>query len=274
MSGPAAAIFSPWVENWTLAPDGDPITTPAARLLPVRLRGAPAMLKISDQPEEIRGAAALDWWEGRGAARVLLRDGAAIVMERACGTRALDAMARGGADAEATRILCDAVEALHAGRRTPPDDFISLTTWFRALEPMGRSRGGLLALASDVARELLAGQREIVALHGDIHHGNVLDFGGRGWLAIDPKGLVGERAFDYANIFCNPVDDPQAVTRARFLSRLDIVCARAGVERERMLRWTLAWAGLSAAWLYEDGAPAENAVAVMSRAAGELGLAA
>jgi aminoglycoside/hydroxyurea antibiotic resistance kinase len=42
-------------------------------------------------------------------------------------------------------------------------------------------------------------------LHGDLHHGNVLDFGLRGWLAIDPKGLLGERGFDFANIFTNPI---------------------------------------------------------------------
>lgn len=33
----------------------------------------------------------------------------------------------------------------------------------------------------------------MVTLHGDLHHGNVLDFGASGWLAIDPKGLKGER---------------------------------------------------------------------------------
>jgi streptomycin 6-kinase len=52
---------------------------------------------------------------------------------------------------------------------------------------------------------LLAEPREVGVLHGDLHHGNVLDFGVRGWLAIDPKGLLGERGFDFANIFTNPI---------------------------------------------------------------------
>ena len=42
-------------------------------------------------------------------------------------------------------------------------------------------------------RKLLAEPREVCALHGDLHHDNVLDFGPRGWLAIDPHALVGER---------------------------------------------------------------------------------
>jgi hypothetical protein len=50
---------------------------------------------------------------------------------------------------------------------------------------------------------------QMMRLHGDIHHDNILDFGRRGWLAIDPKRLFGERGFDYANLFCNPdLSDP------------------------------------------------------------------
>jgi streptomycin 6-kinase len=45
----------------------------------------------------------------------------------------------------------------------------------------------------------LTAPREEGVLHGDLHHDNVLDFGRRGWLAIDPHGLFGERGFDYAN---------------------------------------------------------------------------
>ena len=61
-----------------------------------------------------------------------------------------------------------------------------------------------LRTAENVAAELLASPRDVTVLHGDIHHGNILDFGARGWLAVDPKGLVGERGLDYANLFCNP----------------------------------------------------------------------
>jgi Aminoglycoside/hydroxyurea antibiotic resistance kinase len=46
----------------------------------------------------------------------------------------------------------------------------------------GRNCGGLAAT-----------QRDVAVLHGDMHHENVLKFSSRGWPAIDPKGLVGER---------------------------------------------------------------------------------
>jgi streptomycin 6-kinase len=97
----------------------------------------------------------------------------------------------------------------------------------------------------------------VSVLHGDLHHGNVLDFGARGWLAIDPKGFVGERGFDYANIFTNPdLDDPTRPVGTEpgcFARRLDIVADAARLSRRRLLCWISAWTGLSASWFLADG---------------------
>jgi streptomycin 6-kinase len=79
-----------------------------------------------------------------------------------------------------------------------------LSHWFRELQPAAATHGGILVRCAETAQALLAEPRDIGVLHGDLHHGNVLDFGVRGWLAIDPKGHLGERGFDFANIFSNP----------------------------------------------------------------------
>src|SRR5262249_49598177 len=119
------------------------------------------------------------------------------------------------------------------------------------------AHGGVLARSADTARRLLAAPQNVGALHGDIHHDNVLDFGARGWLAIDPKRLYGEPGFDYANLFCNPdMDHPSpavATLPERFARRLEIVVERAGMDRHRLLQWIVAWTGLSAAWIIGDG---------------------
>lgn len=95
-------------------------------------------------------------------------------------------------------------------------------------------------------------------LHGDVHHNNILDFGPRGWLAIDPKRVTGERTYDYANLICNP-DLPSATDPARFNRQVALVAAQAGLEPRRLLQWVLAFAGLSAAWFLEDDdAPAAD----------------
>lgn len=108
-----------------------------------------------------------------------------------------------------------------------------------------------------------------MALHGDIHHGNVLDFGGRGWLAIDPKGLVGERGFDYANIFCNP-DAAIATSPHRLMKQLDVVANAAVHDKRRLLQWIAAWAGLSAAWSFADKLDPEPAMTVAKIAIASL----
>lgn len=98
---------------------------------------------------------------------------------------------------------------------------------------------------------------------------NVLNFGLRGWLAIDPKGLIGERCFDYANIFCNP--DPEMATMPGRLSRqVRVVAEAAHLERHRLLTWIVAWAGLSAAFLVDDGLSPNAALTIVELAATEL----
>ena len=260
-----AAEAPAWLARWELVPDGNPVATAESWLLPVLRAGRPAMLKITEAEEERRGAALLAWWAGEGAARVLARDGAALLLERAASPGSLAAMARHGADDAATRILCGAAARLHAPRPGAPPGLVPLDRWFAALGPAAAIQGGWLRAAAAAATALLAAPHEPVPLHGDLHHGNLLDFGPRGWLAIDPKGLFGERGFDYANLFCNPdLADPLppvATLPDRFARRVAIVAATARLDRARLLRWILAWTGLSAAWhLAEGEAPAPLAV--------------
>jgi streptomycin 6-kinase len=120
----------------------------------------------------------------------------------------------------------------------------------------------------------LAEPRDVVALHGDVHHGNILDFGERGWLAIDPKRLQGERGFDYANMFCNPdIGDPShriATLPDRFAKRLEIVVEQSGMDRRRLLQWIIAWTGLSAAWIIGDGDNPEVDLQIANLAIAEI----
>ena len=97
----------------------------------------------------------------------------------------------------------------------------------------------------------------------------------RGWLAIDPKHLIGERGFDFANIFTNPdLADPTrpvATQPGRFARRLDAVAAASGLERRRLLAWVLAWTGLSASWFLDDDDPlAEINLRIAALAIAEL----
>ncbi|GAB1406325.1 aminoglycoside phosphotransferase family protein [Thermomonas brevis] len=254
-------MFERCLERWRLRIDGTPLRTDAAELLPVlTTTGAPAMLKHTTAPEELAGFGLLEWWDGDGAARVLAREGNVLLMERATGHADLLrwAMQDPQADAAASAVLCDVLARLHAARATPAPPLQPLAGWFEALGAEAAVRGGMFARCAIIANALLADpdSDDVVPLHGDCHHRNVLDFGARGWLAIDPKDRVGDRGFDYAQLLCNP-DLPHAAGSARFAAQLAQVSARAGLQPVRLARWTAARAALSAVWFLEDGCERE-----------------
>lgn len=242
--------------RWRLVPDGDMLTTHSSWILPVRHEASPAMLKVARIPDEEAGYRLLTWWGGEGCAKVFASTAGALLMERASGSASLARMVWAGRDDEACRILCNVAARLHAPRSRPAPQLHALEDWFQPLFRLAVHHAAL-APAAETARQLLAVPRETGPLHGDLHHGNVLDFGERGWLAVDPHGLFGERAFDFANIFTNPdlsnPGRPLATLPGRLEARLAIVTTEAQIQPQRLLRWIVAWTGLSAAWFLADG---------------------
>ncbi|AXF25061.1 3'-kinase [Burkholderia pyrrocinia] len=264
-------MFDRYIDLWGLVPDGGPILTASGGLLPVVWHARPAMLKVATCDEERLGNALMTWWNGQGAAQAWQHDGDAILLERAQPSPSLAGYSASGRDDDAMRIACDVVARLHAHRAPEPPSVVPLHDWFYALLS-NDAENDVLRRSATVARQLLAAPAvDEVVLHGDIHHDNILHFGARGWLAIDPKGLRGDRAFDYANLFCNPVHDI-AVDPARFERRVALVADAAQLDRCRLLQWILAWSGLSAVWLMEDELPPDTRLQVATLAATALGL--
>ena len=262
-------MFDPYVERWQLTPDGEPVHTHSSELLPVLRRGRPAMLKLARTAEERRGNLFMRWWDGNGTAPVLEHDCAALLMERAAGEGSLAEMARSSRDDDATRIICKVAASLHSHAAAPPPEAVPLSAWFAELVD-GSAAGGLLAAAASTAARLLATQGDVVVLHGDLHHGNVLDFGDGGWRAIDPKGLLGERAFDFVNILRNP-DLQTATAPGRFARQASVIADEAGVDRERLIKWVVAFSGLSAAWHLAEGNHPELDLAMLAIVEAEAG---
>jgi streptomycin 6-kinase len=109
----------------------------------------------------------MPWWNGQGAAQVLVHEGKALLMERAQGNNSLMEFARSGRDEEASRIICGVVARLHAPRDSSPPELIPLTHWFEELEPAAKKHGGILTLCAATAQELLASPQEMVVLHSE-----------------------------------------------------------------------------------------------------------
>jgi streptomycin 6-kinase len=266
-------IFQPWLSCWRLVPEGEAISTHSSLLLPVRSKGVPAMLKIAMIEEELRGANLMVWYGGDGAARVLAHQGTCLLLERLGGQRSLIEMERSGRGGEATRTICAVVARLHAVRdRTPPETLYPMANWFRELEPAATRLGGVLTKSATAARALLGTPQDVVPLHGDIHHGNILDGDERGWLAIDPKGVLGERGFDYANLFFHP-EAFIAKEPGRLEQRVQIVAKDANLDPKRLLMWLLAYGGLKSVWTMEreGGGQEARELTIAQMAAAALG---
>ena len=262
-------MFDKYLARWQLTPEGQPIITPTSRLLPVRAGDVSAILKIAVHEEEKRGNLLMSWWAGRGAAPVLAQDTDALLMERAEDGISLADIAHGGRDDDASRIMCAVLDELRAPRGQPLPDLVPLAQWFEPPQAAAHSHGGNFRASACAASKLLANPREIAVLHGDMHHRNVLKFGARGWLAIDPKGLLGERYFDYANILCNP-DHELATAPGRLRKQMNVIAEAAHLDPARLNMWVVAWAGLSAAFSLQDGQSPEAALAIAEVSTAEM----
>jgi streptomycin 6-kinase len=98
--------------------------------------------------------------------------------------------------------------------------------------------------------------RDIRPLHGDLHHENIMH-GPRGWLAIDPKGVIGDPCFDAANLFYNPLDREQLCCDPERIAQMAATLARSmNQDPRRLLDHAFAYGCLSAAWYGEDGGDA------------------
>lgn len=208
--------------------------------------------------EEMRGAHYLRWRDGHGAARLYDLEDTSMLLEYA-GNYHLDEHLKSGLDADCLVIFGQVLEALHTPSPEPvPSDLQPLDKHFSGLFAVA-DQTPLYAEATALARQLLTAPHQPIPLHGDIHHENILQ-GPRGWLAIDPHGLVGDAAFDAANIFYNPLDrDDLCLDLDRAKRMAEHFAPIIGSAPSYILDYAIAYGCLSAAWHREDGNDADEA---------------
>jgi len=101
--------------------------------------------------------------------------------------------------------------------------------------------------------QLLETSSQEILLHGDLHGGNILH-DGEGWIAIDPKGVVGEQEFEPAQFFLNV---PKNLLEKKDLVQewLHYFQKNNGLDPERVAAWTFCKSLLSVIWCIEDNDP-------------------
>jgi streptomycin 6-kinase len=184
-------------------------------------------------------AKGLQHWAGRGAARLFEADEASqvLLIERCVpGTNGDDLDVATG-----NEIVASVLAELHTVEPPAEDEFEPLAMfverfretmwdWFDRFErPVDR---GLVAEADELFTSLTSSSTDTVLLHGDLGPGNMV-LSERGWLAIDPYPVLGDRAFDVKQVLSvRDLRDAREQV-AFFADRLDL-------DARRIAGWTFA----------------------------------
>jgi streptomycin 6-kinase len=264
----APSIVRDWCDRWniTLEPEV-PTLSYNLVLFGTSPEQGQVVLKLAPPHEEVRSEVeATRAANGPGLVRLIAADPevSIMIMERVRPGIPLKAHTDSGAisDEEATRIAASEMKKMWVA---PPEGhhLFPLDRWFQALFSYHEAHpdgGGpldnhLVELAVEQARDLLATQREIVVLHGDVHHDNILADDTYGWTLIDYKGLVGERGYDIGTWMLNPYGEVGSWPNPREVMdrRLDIFAEELQIERDRLWQWSMVHSVLSICWTLEGG---------------------
>jgi streptomycin 6-kinase len=240
--------------EWRLVVE-ESFETPTSVISFVRHSGQSLVLKVVKQKDDEWNAGdVLSAFDGRGVVRVYEYTGGAMLLER---LQPGSSLSRNGDDDDATKILAGVIEQMSP--RQPPDGCPTVADWAKAFRRyLGATNRSiprqLVESAQRQFADLNASQSRTRLLHGDLHHYNVLWDQDRGWLAIDPKGVIGELEYEIGAVLRNPFERPDLfLSRPTIERRVKQFTDRLGLDYERTLAWAFAQAVLSAIWNVEDG---------------------
>ena len=166
-------------------------------------------------------------------------------------------LVRHGEDERATEILAEVIGQM--AYRAAPEHCPTLLDWSHGFDRYLRTGDervpyDLVIEARDRYQRLVGSQQTLMLLHGDLQHYNVLFDTKRGWVAIDPKGVVGELEYEVGAILRNPVELSDVFTSlAAVERRLEVLAGTLNLDHDRTLCWAFAQGVLSAIWDVEDG---------------------
>jgi streptomycin 6-kinase len=246
-------------ERWDLADITEIADTHGSLVFRARKSGQQFVVKLL-KPRgmgELAGMDYLAWRDGHGAVRLLERQANACLLEDA-GLRNLEQVRQSAGEVAATETFAELLQKLQAPSPHPvPQGLVSLERHFAALldPPSGipSEHAADLTWATNIARDLLSRQTNVMPLHGDLHHENILSDATGRWRVIDPHGLIGDPAYDVANFFGNPLGRPDITCDQGRIRLLAVRLARAlGRTEDVILRFAAAHAALSACWSISD----------------------
>lgn len=227
------------------------------------------ILKIGVPHRELKSEiAALKLFNGNGACQLLESDEerGSFLLERLSPGTMLSELED---DDERTHIAVDVIQRMESAsllanlqEQAPAfHKFIKLSDWFDELKNVRpHFEGGTGPFPKDIFERVesslpeLFADKDVKLIHGDFHHFNILKSEERGWLVIDPKGVIGPAGYEIGPLMINPWGSLSDWTsfKVQTKRRIDIIKERMGWEREKIIQWALSHAVLSAWWDYPN----------------------
>jgi streptomycin 6-kinase len=128
---------------------------------------------------------------------------------------------------------------------------LTRTAW----DPQELMPRDLIDRAEEAFREIERSKTKDTVLHGDLHHENILLDEQTGWIAIDPKGVIGAPCLEVGRFLHNRLPNTLPAERRKEMmqERLDILSAELCYPRETLAACGLVDCVLSHCWSFEDG---------------------
>ena len=202
-----------------------------------------------------REAAALMAFEGFGVVQIFLENTGLLLLECVVPGMSLKSYFP-EKDDEAINITTNVIKRLHQAPIPNTHAFPHIKDWLEALDGDLKIAAPTLQKARELRDQLLKTADPDILLHGDLHHDNILQ-NGNDWVVIDPKGVIGEPAYEVAAFIRNPIpellnhaDAPNIIHNrvTRFAELLEL-------PSQRILDWCFVQAVLSWVWAIEDLSP-------------------
>ena len=143
-----------------------------------------------------REAAALMAFLGFGVVEILSENNGLLLLECAVPGVSLKSHFPENDD-EAINITANVIKRLHKAPIPNTHAFPHVKDWLEALDGDLEIPLQTLQKSREIRDKLLKTAKPDVLLHGDLHHDNILQ-NGEDWLVIDPKGVIGEPAYEVA----------------------------------------------------------------------------
>lgn len=241
-------MFEHYQKLWGLNGYSKSLETHSSFLYWCVYRNQKVVLKIyKPHSDEAVSAKFLLHYAGHGAVGVLQHCDKAVLLEQVHQGKELVELAK-ISDYKATKVFCELIQKL---RLATPDNLgfkpvIELVIGFDGFKTRKPNDQYLVKEAKTLFIMMAESQSNLVNLHGDLHHYNIIQAQDGNWLIIDPKGYWGELEYEMGAFLRNPLN--QNLTIENLQQRLQIIHETLGLDMARVKNWAFCQAVLAAIW--------------------------